>query len=214
MAVEAKRGCGFRRIGGLYLVGGKLSAPCGLLPLELSTCPCCGNGIKQARGWTWINPRQLFAEAKGCSIGGALCAACPMSRADALPEKAGLLWIGAGFYKSPSHFQLEAAAMGISRRLPRNQVPKDLVVGETRVFLAHPAAVQRDGEKRPGIFAMFTPTAVEILITESQSQDPEFMAGIEKRGLTPVVVPDDDPDHAGSVWDAKGTADSGESILH
>lgn len=56
MAVEARRGCGFRKVGGLYMVSGALSSPCERLPLELHVCPVCNAGIKQTRAWQWIKP--------------------------------------------------------------------------------------------------------------------------------------------------------------
>lgn len=39
MAVETKRGCGYRKIGGLYLVAGNLSEPCDRLPWPLHVYP-------------------------------------------------------------------------------------------------------------------------------------------------------------------------------
>ena len=56
MAVEAKRGCGYRKEGGLYLVGGGLSAPCDRMPYPLDRCKTCGGGIKFTRGHTWLQP--------------------------------------------------------------------------------------------------------------------------------------------------------------
>jgi|GEM_PF-2940968 len=56
MAVEARRGCGFRKINGLYLVGGGLSAPCDRMPYRLDRCPTCGEGVKFTRGHSWLQP--------------------------------------------------------------------------------------------------------------------------------------------------------------
>ena len=56
---ESERGCGFRKKGGLYLVSEGLAAPCGKLPIPLTVCPVCGQGIKPSRGWTWINGKKL-----------------------------------------------------------------------------------------------------------------------------------------------------------
>src|SRR5260370_22228167 len=53
MAVEAKRGCGYRKAGGLYLVGGGIGLPCDRLPYEIHECPCCHMSVlgeKPAKG--------------------------------------------------------------------------------------------------------------------------------------------------------------------
>ena len=34
MAIEGKRGCGYRKVNALYLCGGCLDTPCDRLPLE------------------------------------------------------------------------------------------------------------------------------------------------------------------------------------
>ena len=54
MAVEARRGCGYRKVGGLYLMGGTGGMPCCKMPIPLHVCPTCHGGIKQTRGWSWI----------------------------------------------------------------------------------------------------------------------------------------------------------------
>ena len=194
MAVEARRGCGHRKVGGLYIVSdGNMAGSCGRLPIELSTCPCCGGGFKQSRGWSWIDLSLLLDEADGCGFDRG-CGGCPISALNDI-EQAGLLWVGAQYYPTPESFLIEARKQGISKRLPKGQVPKDLVLGETWVMLAHPKAVQRDGAYRPGIFSMFRPSALEQIVTESQSKDPKLLDSLEKRGIRPVIVPDDDPDH-------------------
>ena len=54
----------------------------------------------------------------------------------------------------------------------------------------------------PGIFCAFVPRAVELILKQSDAT-PERVEKEAKRGVTVVTVPDDDPDHQGSVWDAK-----------
>ena len=116
MAVEAKRGCGYRKVGGLYLVCSGQGRSCGRLPLELVACPVCGGGVRQSRGWTWIEPSKLF-EHTPCYENVFDCEQCP---AGALEEmgRAGLIWVGKSHYKTPDHFNLESVTMGISRRIP------------------------------------------------------------------------------------------------
>lgn len=193
MAVEPRRGCGYRKVGGLYLRGSGIGRDCGRLSIPLITCPCCGIGIRQNRGWNWVNPEVLFRDLPPCTQGA--CGTCPLANLAALlGHRAGLLWIGAQFYPTPEHFVQEAHRQGISRRIAA--VPKDFQVGETWVLLAHPlGARDAEGTPCPGVFYLFRPEAVEIIVTESQARDPAFMAGLQRRGLTPVVVPDDDPDH-------------------
>jgi hypothetical protein len=134
-------------------------------------------------------------------------------------KKTGLLWIGAQFYPTPEDFLAEGAALGISRRI--KAIPRNFVLGETWVLFAHPAAVRKLSEvpagddlvtmehsttkleMAAGIFCVFKPERIEKIITTSMSQDAELMADLEKRGITPVIVPDDDKDHQGTVYDSE-----------
>ena len=111
MACEARRGCGFRKVGGLYLVSDGPVRNCCRLPVPLDVCKCCGQGIKQTRGWTWVSPELLGDKIPDCET---LCSlACP----SCLGERVGLLWIGEKFYSTPQKFTDEAAELGVSRRI-------------------------------------------------------------------------------------------------
>lgn len=221
MAVEARRGCGYRKVGGLYLVSPPVGSVCDRLPLPLTVCPTCGGGIKQARGWTWVN---LPALVEGVHPQCRDNFACPLCMAPERIGKAGLMWVGAKFY-TPQSFQREAADLGISKRI--SAIPQGFKLGETWVLLAHPEGFTRGPACRcehrdkqhtwngactlcdcqkfdnvlPGIFQVFKPTAIEKIITKTQSQDAELVEGLKKRGISAVVVPDDDPDHQGSAFD-------------
>lgn len=224
MAVEARRGCGYRKVGGIYLVTDGGGMPCDRLPIPLTVCPTCNHGIKQSRGWTWLDVAEL--------VGGVHPSCmdefpCPLCMATAEMGKAGLLWVGEKFYKTPADFAAEANRLGVSRRI--SAVPREFKVGETWVLLAHPKTVRCEpchgsgvvpGElasaevkdfvpcqacsgsgKAPGIFHVVRPRRLEIIVTESQSKDAEYMESLAKRNLTPVVVPDNDKDHQGTVYD-------------
>jgi hypothetical protein len=194
MAIEAKRGCGYRKVGGLYIVGSGLGHDCCKLPIPLGICPTCGGGVKQTRGWTWIDPRPWLREA--CQHKSLLC---PAAAPEILGPRVGLLWIGRQFYPTPGTFLHEANTQGISRRI--SGVPRGFEVGKHWVFLAHPEAVWIEENKGPGIFSIFKPTAIEKIVTESQADDPELMDDLTKRGISAVIVPDDDRDHQGTVYD-------------
>lgn len=164
MAVEPRRGCGFRKVGGLYLVAPALGEVCHRLPFLLVTCPTCGAGFKPARGWTWVDAIELFGgpafrdvcrpdkptfDAGHCPR----CVVCSPTRIGSgertssdrvratledTPDargRAGLLWIGERFYPTPEHFALESSTLGVSRRI--GAVPRGFVLGETWVLLAH-----------------------------------------------------------------------------
>lgn len=207
MAREARRACGYRKVGGLYLCGNGGGIPCCKLPVLLHVCPTCNGGVKQTRGWTWIDPRP-WLEGKTCSKPELGCAA---GIPGALGERVGLLWIGEQFYKTPADFSAEANAMGISRRI--TAMPRGFKLGEHWVFLAHPKVkklvADGTGEESwlPGVFRIFRPTSIEKIVTESTAADAEAMAKLTEAGITPVVVGDDDADHQGSVYDESEQAE-------
>lgn len=222
MAVEEKRGCGYRKVGGTYLMGGKVSQPCGKLPFPLEVCPACGGGIKQTRGWTWFEPAKLFDGVR-CHLATASwpeskdCEDCKLNdRRIKTIGRAGLLWIGKGFYKTTYDFVRESHSLGVCRRI--TAIPRGFVLGETWVFVAHPAAILRPGKKPDlvgdveevaGIFSMFQPTAIEKIVTRSElnSMSDEDLEKYAKKDIDLIQVPDDDPDHRGTVYDKEAEGD-------
>jgi len=216
MAVEAKRGCGYRKVGNIYLCidPEAISLPCDRLPYPLETCHCCGAGFEFSRGWRWFHPTSLFKcdhpldpFCMECACGDLpmVCPTCFPTQifgcTSDLPEnqtRAGMLWVGKANY-TPGEFTQEAIRMGISRRI--HTIPRDFVVGQTWVYLAHLDAVstydrtEQEDATKPGLIMAYRPSRIEMIVTETQSNDGDFMEALEDRGLTPVVVPDDDPDH-------------------
>lgn len=205
MSVEPRRGCGYRKIGGTYLVSGPGGLPCDRLPFPLTICPTCSCGIKQTRGWTWVNPAVIFGGAhrvdvpSGCQdVRPERCPAC-----NGAVERAGLLWIGERFYKTTADFMAEGVSLGFSRRI--TAIPRDFKVGETWVLVAHPKAYHKLDHPAgvvdlPGIFLVWKPERIEKICAES-TRDSDEVKKLLERGITPVFVPDDDPDHQGSVYD-------------
>jgi len=179
---EGKRGCGWRKGGGLYLVSGHLAKECGKLPIALIVCPTCGSGIKPSRGWTWINATQLLEGIK-CKFEGTVdCAVCPMSKP---MGRVGLIWIGEKFYATPAEFGREASMQGVSRRI--STVPRDFKLGETWVLLAHRKAISNpDGSFTPGIFHAFKPIAIEYVVKGNESE--EELERLAKRDITLVKI--------------------------
>ena len=99
MAIEAIRGCGFRRVGGMYLCGEYISSPCDRMPFPLTTCPVCGQGIKISRGFTQVTPFQLWGIHQDCQDRFRPCFLC-----DPQDEPAYIMLVGAGSYKTPQDY--------------------------------------------------------------------------------------------------------------
>lgn len=154
--VEGARGCGVRKPGGLYLVSGQLSEPCPLLPYETKVCPTCGEGVRPARGFTWVDAAKFIPPVSHGTDDHDLV--CPLSPdyeikwkddvgfvpngpAKSRLGRCGLIWVGESFYPTPESFMAEAARMGVSRRI--TAVPRDFVIGETWVLLGHRKAIER-----------------------------------------------------------------------
>ena len=191
MAIEQKRGCGYRKVGGMYLVCGGAGVVCDRLPFLLKVCPVCGAGIKFSRGFTWVEPFPLLGGMhENCKDEIKPCPVCNPDVFTVHGEKYGLMWVGGNSY-TPESFMFESQKMGISKRIAT--VPRNFKVGETWVLLAH-KKVKTNGEKTSAIFSAFKPTKIEKLITKSQATE-EALKKLGKQGITPVVVPDDDKDH-------------------
>jgi hypothetical protein len=189
---ESKRGCGYRKKGGKYFVSDGFARPCGKLPIPLTVCPCCNQGIKQSRGFTWITGALLQGK---CKSPASHCMTCPFHKIDPT-EQVGLMWVGGKYYASTSDFMQEVHKMGVSKRIA--QVPKDFIIGETWICLGHKEAIVKAGdggelETTPGIFYMFKPSRIEYIITGKETE--EELDQLEKRGFTLVdVIPDEDGD--------------------
>ena len=217
---EQRRGCGFRKQGGLYLIAGIPEADCGKLPLKLEVCPTCHQGIKPDRAWTWVDAEQLFSAVQ-CRLADAQgdCN-CPLSAYNLADHpRMGLIWIGEAHYPTPEDFLAEGMAQGLSRRI--TAIPKTFEIGKTYVLLAHRRTVPckecsatgkvdighiigdvEIGHAQescdhckgrgwlPGIFGCFRPTRIEYIIKDDDTE--EKLDRLEKRGITLVKLLRDD----------------------
>lgn len=209
MASESKRGCGYRKVGKIYLVGSWRARGCDRLPVRLHVCPTCGAGIKQARAWNRVIPLSLF----GLHLDEGKCNCPPNCWMCYPPEEDhhAIMWVGTRYYKTPDDFSMEAAKLGVSKAVPT--MPKWFKIGESIVYLAHPKAVmtmehvdpgEPDGDLfpvdavevkwEPGIFMVWKPERIEKLFWESD-KDSDEVERWEKRGGTSVFIPDGDMDH-------------------
>ena len=221
---ERQRGCGFRRAGGLYMMADGVGSPCGALPVAFGVCPCCGQGVKPALGWTWVEPARLFPPiTDGSQVvdsGERIpticqadhCAACPISHP---PESAGLLWIGGAFYKTPEEWTQEAIHQGVSRRVA--SIPQGFVLGSTWVFVGHRKAATLPcpdcqegvicqtcaGTKQvrgPAIFHVFRPTRLEYILNGLEEVDAADL--LDKGRAQGITDPDQVADVLGPQYPA------------
>lgn len=196
---EHRRWCGYRSPAkggaGLYLIGPGNFEQCERLPFPFETCPCCGIGVKPARGFTWINPSTLFDPWTGqpqcCEVMGTIiegldhdhnkCYMCnPIVVAG---EQAGIIWVGEKFYKTAHDFMLEARAMGISRKI--GAIPDDFEIGKHVIYLAHRKVALRINdlgheEWVQGVFSAFRPIRLDIVIDDPDDV-PEKAVNLAKR---------------------------------
>lgn len=186
--IDHERGCGKRKPGGLYLRSDNFGSSCGKLPLPLSVCPCCSAGVKPSRGWTWIDATKLFEgiACRNARLSTAACGQCPLNEG---LGKAGLLWVGEGFYKTPEIWIQEAMEFGISRRIAH--IPIGFKLRETWVLMAHRKAITDYSVPnvvtlRPGVFQIFLPTRIEYVVSGKETQ--EQLCQLEKQGVTLVRV--------------------------
>lgn len=192
MAAESRRGCGYRKVGALYLCGGGIWTGCDRIPYEVEACPVCGEGIHFPRSLKEINPLKLFGEHENCRD-SLNCHMCHPS--DGVGY---ILGVGEKFY-TPESFLFEAQTVGVSKCI--QAVPKNLKLGETWVYLIHRKAINagQDGDGndiyKMAIFAAFVPDRVEMPTWKSKLTKKKRKE-LEKRGIIPVEIPDGDLDHA------------------
>ncbi len=184
ISIEGVRGCGYRKPSasgvGIYLMSDGPTRGCGRLPLALSVCKACGHGVKPSRSWTWIMPAAVFGQVEECARPAPDCATCLFGFA--MLATAGLIWIGEKFYPSAGHYMHEARGRGISRKVPA--LPRDFVLGETVVYLAHRKAVhdfdKPDEDQKPGVFSAFIPLWVDLVIEDAEAIPSKAVSIVEK----------------------------------
>lgn len=184
---DQKRGCGWRKPGGAYLRLDGTGMDCGMFPIYLTSCPCCGEGIKPSWSPRWITAELIQRE---CSTPG--CRGCEPARLDK-DEKMLLIFIGTSHYPTPEAFMREARRLGISRRLT-NGLPRDFEIGKTWVVLAMKVGeTDAKGEviHRNKAFMIFQPDRVEYVVDPTKLGDEKYqnkLKRLEKKGYTLVQV--------------------------
>ena len=178
---EVVRGCGYRKPDSFYLRG-SLERSCTSLPFELTICKCCGEGIRQTRGWRKVNLFSLLNQ--GCDD-----AECVLNKDNLSPDDIDfLLWVGKAHYSVES-FVVESFRMGVSKKIGKTKtgnpsLPKDFILGQSRVLLAQPEAyAQYKGMQKEmvaGVFAVFVPARLEYVVDPDKLDQIEYQQRLEK----------------------------------
>mgnify|MGYP001576503549 CR=1 FL=1 len=209
---EHKRGCGFRKIGALYLVSDPGPAwICDALPLPLEACGCCGYKPPFNRNLEWLTADYLEHlstmkhDDKKCEACPETCPVCwpygpgyyekPLDKA-ASEIRYGLMFVSSQKY-TPETFVKEVIKQGISKRIP--EVPKGLILGKTWVLLAsqkvprnfkvaqNGLAAEEPTEFMEAIFYGFIPQRVEMPYWKG-AMSKEQLDLLQAQGVTPVPI--------------------------
>jgi hypothetical protein len=167
--VECERRCGWRKIGGLYLVGGYSAIGCDRIPFPLPVCPVCHSGIKTGRGMTSINPALLFGTHKNCIDKTRPCWLCQPSE-----DTAFLMRVSEKFYPTPEAFLEEGLNQGFSKRIA--QIPRHFILGKTVIYLAHiNACVVKDTPELQKSFDDVEPSKRKLKATRDPKLNPRLI---------------------------------------
>lgn len=187
MPSEERRGCGYRQIGGLYLVCDPLELiECDRDPKEtvLERCQCCGRAFKFSRSIQTFAAKIVLGthDGKECTCPKKCLLCNPPDDATTY-----LMWVGRKWY-TPQSFKEEARRMGISKRIGPKSIPRDFVIGKSVVYLAM-RSIHEDpetGEKKDAVFVAFRPSRIEAVVSEDE--DEEVIKKLEEKGFTVVKV--------------------------
>jgi hypothetical protein len=212
---ELERGCGYRKIGGAYLVGTGLAVPCDALPLELVDCSCCGFKVPFSRNIIKIHGGYLAGRLRGHQCRDEF--PCPICSGHI--DRFYIMYVSQKLY-TPESFMAEALAQGVSKRIPPQSIPKDLALGQDWIMLAmfkYPLKLRagessmdraergaKDGEEwrdfreAKAVFYAFKPERKEILLWSDTPN--AVIRRWEKQGFTPVLIehtPENEAKHGG-----------------
>jgi hypothetical protein len=210
---ETERGCGWRHIGGFYLMGSGMGQGCDALPLDLEPCGECGFELpKKLRVMMsvhsgYLRPKILVKHSlpKDSEKVGEKCSdkfPCPVCNMK-FGKKFLLMTVAKEFY-SPESFIEEARKYGVSKRIRPETLPKEFELGKTWVFLAHKEAIRTKdsnpdiltderklGEYKRGLFYAFKPKRIEAIVGDNEK--PEKVKDLEDEGFKVIQLPHDDP---------------------
>jgi hypothetical protein len=222
MPFESPRGCGYRKAGKLYLVGGGIPMPCDIMPLFLNPCECCGYIPTFYRNVQMIFKKYIRDLSKAQHRVECICdPVCPICHTENNDQaRYGLMFTSTRYY-TPESFIEEANRMGVSKAIPF--IPKDLELGKTWVLCAYsktpdiddpdfleakklweskrnslvananePLEEMPEPPEKNAIFYAFMPERIEMPIWKKDATE-EKLKELEDQGITPIIWDEEDP---------------------
>jgi len=152
-------------------------------------------------GFLYANPLDAVMASLDMEVDKQVCPSC--RGRGTVPNLVGLMWVGTQYY-TPASFMDEAKLRGVSKRIPSNQVPRDLRLGQSWIMLATRGAADCtcindqdcpicDGRgKVSAVFYAFQPSRLEMIVTEEDlvqnGQPTQLAARLEKHNITPIIA--------------------------
>lgn len=184
---EHERGCGFRKIGGVYLVGEGPTGSCDALPIALGPCEDCEFDINQARVIQSIHAGYLSSKIRTHVCRDEFsCPICAYGKPRILarneahrkgeeflgPNNFFIMWVGQEY--TPEEFLKEAALYGVSKRIAANSLPSKFMIGRDWIFLAH----------RDVGFPVFSKEKSTVIAPDGEAcEGPAKVELVRKRGI-------------------------------
>lgn len=110
----------------------------------------------------------------------------PKPAAEPIGPQDFLLFVGGAFYDKASFIE-ESAKLGISRRMPSHRLPKGLVSGKSKVYVAAEGSRSMDGEPISEVFGYFIPSRVEFVSTSGSAEHVEVIAALSLRKDAKII---------------------------
>lgn len=191
--MEDERGCGWRKVGGAYLVGSGISGVCDALPIPLEPCSECDYVIPFSRAMQKIHIGYLASKLRDhvCHDTFLGCPICHYAREKRIPHFY-VMWVSKRYY-TPASFIQEAIRLGVSKRIAPQSLPKGFQIGTDWVYLAHKETplVYETGSLIPdkmgnAIFYAFKPRRIELLLWSDT--DKATVATWKQKGFTVILI--------------------------
>lgn len=97
-----------------------------------------------------------------------------------------LMFVGGAHYTKEVFIE-EAAKLGISRRMPSHRLPKGLVCGTSKVYLATEGTRKTDGAPTAEVFGYFVPSQVQFIANGKHKEFADIIGALKLRKDSKII---------------------------